>query len=90
MRVLLDECVDEGLRHAFAGHDCQTCRYAGLKGLTNGQSLAAADAAMFEVLVTVDQNLPYQQTVDGRTIALLVLKAGQRILMTFSRLCRKC
>ena len=43
MRVLLDECIDEGLRHSFAVHDCQACRYAGLKGLTNGRLLAAAE-----------------------------------------------
>jgi hypothetical protein len=73
--VILDECVDEGLRHAFGGHDCQTCRYAGLKGLTNGELLAAAEAARFEVLVTVDQNLPYQQTLVGRAISLMVLTA---------------
>ena len=53
--------LDEDLRHSFRDHDCQTCRYAGLKGLANGQLLSAAERAGFEVLVTVDQNLPYQQ-----------------------------
>ena len=75
MRVLLDECIDEGLRHSFIGHDCQTCRYAGLKGLTNGRLLAAAEQAGFELLVTVDQNMPYQKNVSGGTISLLVLQA---------------
>jgi hypothetical protein len=75
MRVLLDECIDEGLRHSFAGHDCQTCRYAGLKGLTNGRLLAAAEEAGFELLVTVDQNIPYQQNLRDRAISLVVLQA---------------
>lgn len=42
MRVLLDECVNEGLRKYFPGHDCQTARYAGFAGLENGQLLTAA------------------------------------------------
>ena len=42
MRVLLDECVDERLRHRFAGHECQTARQAGISGLTNGDVPAPA------------------------------------------------
>jgi hypothetical protein len=75
VRILLDECIDEGLRHSVTGHHCQTCRYAGLTGLANGQLLAAAEQAGFEVLVTVDQNMPYQQSLRGRAISLLVLQA---------------
>jgi hypothetical protein len=75
VRLLIDECVDERLRHLFAGHDCQTARYARLTGLQNGQLLAAAEAAGFEVVVTVDQNIPYQQNLGERKIALLILCA---------------
>src|SRR5450432_1289767 len=71
MRHLLDECIDEGLRHHFIGHECQTCRYAGLTGLANGELLAAAEQAGFEVLITVDQNMPSQQSLRGRSISLL-------------------
>jgi hypothetical protein len=75
MRVLLDECIDEGFRHHFGGHDCQTCRYAGLAGLANGELLAAADRAGFGVLITVDQSMPNQQSLRGRSISLLVVRA---------------
>jgi predicted nuclease of predicted toxin-antitoxin system len=75
MRLLLDECIDEGLRRYFPGHECQTCRYAGLSGLANGALLAAADQAGFEVLITVDQNMPFQQTLRGRSISLLVIRS---------------
>jgi hypothetical protein len=75
MRVLLDECIDEALRHAIAGHNCQTCRYAGLKGLTNGRLLAAAEELGFEVLITVDRNMQYQQRLRGRKIAMVILEA---------------
>src|ERR1017187_8748610 len=75
MRLLLDECIDEGLRYHFTGHECQTCRYAGLSGLANGALLAAADQAGFDVLITVDQNMPNQQSLRGRSISLLVVRA---------------
>ncbi len=75
MRLLLDECIDEGLRHHFFGHECQTCRYAGLTGMANGALLAAADQAGFEVLITVDQNMPNQQSLRGRSISILVVRA---------------
>ena len=75
MRLLPDECIDEGFRYHLAGHECQTCRYAGLTGLANGALLAAADQAGFEVLITVDRNMPDQQSLRGRSISLLVLRA---------------
>jgi integrase len=52
LRVLLDECVDEQLRHHLPGHDCQTARYAGFAGLENGDLLKRAEAAKFDVLLT--------------------------------------
>ena len=75
MRLLLDECIDEGLRHHFPGHDCQSCRFAGLTGLANGALLAAADQAGFDAMITVDQNMPNQQSLRGRSISLLVVRA---------------
>jgi hypothetical protein len=74
MRILLDECIDERFRHQFANHDCQTARYAGFAGLTNRRLLSAADAAGFEMLITVDQGIPHQQNVGKREIAVLVLR----------------
>ena len=75
MRILLDECVDEELRKYFFGHDCQTCRYAKLRELSNGQLLAAAESAGFQVLVTVDKNMAYQQNLRDRAIAVVTLDA---------------
>jgi predicted nuclease of predicted toxin-antitoxin system len=75
MRILLDECLDERLRHDFSAHDCQSCRFAGFKGLENGALLHAAEQAGFEVLITADQNMPVQQSLVGRRIAVIVLRA---------------
>jgi predicted nuclease of predicted toxin-antitoxin system len=73
MRVLIDECVDERLRLLIHRHDCQTVRFAGMAGLKNGQLLEAAEAAGFEVLITVDQNIPAQQNLAGRKISVVIL-----------------
>jgi hypothetical protein len=69
MRVLLDECVSEGLRKYLTGHECQTARYAGLAGLENGQLLTAAQTAKFDVVLTVDRGFEYQQNLEHRQIA---------------------
>jgi hypothetical protein len=75
MRLLIDECIDERFRLLFPGYDCQTARHANLAGLKNGDLLEAAEAAAFDVLVTVDQSIPDQQNMGGRKIALLILCA---------------
>ena len=73
MKVLIDECVDERLRLLFPGHDCQTARFAGLAGLKNGRLLEAAEGAGFDVLITVDQNIPDQQNLSGSKVSILIL-----------------
>jgi hypothetical protein len=72
MRVLLDECVNEGLRKSFPGHDRQTARYAGFTGLENGELLRAAETAKFDVVLTVDRGFEYQQNVEQRKIAVII------------------
>lgn len=59
MKILLDECLDQRLRHLFIGHDCQTAAYAKLTGLKNGVLLSAAESAGFEIMITTDQEIPH-------------------------------
>ena len=59
----------------FSGHNCQSAAYAKFAGLKNGVLLAAAEAADFEILITTDQEIPYQQNLDGRRISILILCA---------------
>ena len=66
MKLLIDECVDERLRLLFPGHECQTARFANLAGLKNGRLLETAEEAGFDVLITVDQNIPDQQNLTQR------------------------
>src|SRR5271154_3982383 len=75
MRVLIDECLDERLRNFLPGHDCQTVRYAGLAGVQNGALLTAAERAGFDVLLTADQGITYEQNLRTRIIAIVVLRA---------------
>jgi predicted nuclease of predicted toxin-antitoxin system len=74
VKLLIDECIDERLRHLFLGHDCHTAHHAGLAGMQNGLLLDAAEAAGFDVLITVDQNIPQQQNLSGRKLAILILR----------------
>lgn len=76
MRLLFDECLPRKLKFLFvaAGHDCETAREAGFGAMTNGALLAQAEF-LFDVLVTIDRNLRYQQNLLGREIAVLVLCA---------------
>ena len=80
MRVLIDECIDERLRKHLPGHDCQTARYAGFAGLNNGDLLIAAENARFDVFLTVDQSIEYQQNLTGRTIAIIIVRANSNRL----------
>ncbi len=74
MKVLLDECVTRYLKRDFTGHEVLTVEEAGFKGLKNGQLLQAA-SAQWDVLVTVDQNLEYQQNLKTLVMGVIVLKA---------------
>lgn len=86
MRLLLDECVDQRLRFFFAGHECHTAAHAGLAGVKNGILLEAAEAAGFEVIVTTDQEIPFQQNLERRRISILILCAPTNRLADLKRL----
>lgn len=86
MRLLLDECVDERLRRLFPGLDCRTARFAGLAGVKNGRLLDAAEAAGFDILITVDQNIPEQQNLVGRKISIVILCGPTNRLRDLERL----
>ncbi len=74
MRVLLDECVDRRLAEHIVGHDVKTVPEAGWAGLRNGELLGRAEQS-FDVFITVDRNLPFQQTLARFSIAVIVLSA---------------
>jgi predicted nuclease of predicted toxin-antitoxin system len=77
MRVLLDENLPQKLRSLLTGHVVTTTAYQGWAGWANGALIEAAEAAAFEVLLTSDQNLSYQQNMKDRKLALVVLSTNK-------------
>jgi hypothetical protein len=75
LRVLLDENIPHDLRPFLRHHETFTAAYMGWAGLTNGRLLDAAEKEGFEVLVTGDLSLKYQQNMIARRIALVSLSA---------------
>jgi hypothetical protein len=74
MRVLLDECVPRALRKELLGHEVTTVAEAGWAGVKNGELLQLA-ASRFDLLLTVDRNLEYQQNFAGLALAVIVVHA---------------
>jgi hypothetical protein len=74
MRVLLDECVPRALRNDIPGHEVKTVAEVGWAGVKNGELLRLA-AATFDLMITVDRNLEYQQSFEGLSLAVVILHA---------------
>jgi hypothetical protein len=77
LKVLLDENLDHRLRNNLAPHEVFTASYMGFDGLKNGSLLRAVEDDGFDVLVTGDQSLYYEQNLVGRRLAVVVLSAVQ-------------
>ena len=75
MRVLLDENLPHKLRHSCKGHEVSTVAYLDWAGVKNGALLTLAEMSGFEVFITADRNLEYQQNFQGREIAIVLLTA---------------
>jgi len=82
MRVLLDECVNPRLRLAFPEEEVKTVAEMGWRSLTNGRLLREA-AGRFDVFITLDQNLKFQNPAGTLPIGILVLKAPFNDLDTY-------
>ena len=74
MKILLDECVDWRLIREITGHQVRTSHEMGWATIKNGELLALAEKD-FEVFLTVDRNLSFQQHLPKFAIAVIVLRA---------------
>ncbi len=81
MRILLDECVPWPLAKHLTGYECKSAQFCGWAGIKNGELLGLAEA-QFDLFLTADQSLRYQQNLTGRKIAILLLSTNdlRRIL----------
>jgi hypothetical protein len=75
LKILLDENLPHDLRPFLAHHEAFTVVHMGWGGVKNGKLLEAADRAEFDVLITGDKTLEYEQNLSHRRIALVALSA---------------
>jgi hypothetical protein len=76
MKILLDECVPWPMHRLLTGHECRTAQQHGWGGIKNGRLLQLAEGE-FNLFITSDQNLRYQQNLSGRSIAILELSTNK-------------
>ena len=87
MRVLFDHGTPAPLASFLKGHTVEKSKELGSDTLSNGELLRAAEKAGFDIFVTTDKNLKYQQNLKGRRLAILVL--GDSASKRESH-CRRC
>lgn len=75
MKVLLDECIPRRFRNSLSNHDCRTVPGEGLAGKKNGELLALAQSLGFNAFVTLDRGIEYQQNLQARVIAIILIRA---------------
>ena len=76
VRILFDECVPWPLHRQLPEHECRTAQQLGWKSVKNGELLTLAEDH-FDLFLTTDQNLQYQQNLSGRRIAILELSTNK-------------
>lgn len=74
MRILIDECLPRKIKASFPMHECTTVQEAGFAGKQNGDLLSLAEGN-FDVFLTVDKGIRYQQNLSGRKIAVVTIRA---------------
>ena len=73
MRILFDQGVPRGLTASLRGHEVTEARELGWERISNGELLKLADGAGFDLLLTTDKNVRYQQNLADRSISIVVL-----------------
>ncbi|MBA3440239.1 MAG: hypothetical protein H0T92_10270 [Pyrinomonadaceae bacterium] len=88
-KILLDHCLDWRLERYLPGHKVVTALDMGWDKVKNGALLSLAEGESFEVFITADQNLQYQQNLSGRTISIIVLVTQRNVLASLIPLAPK-
>ena len=89
MKILIDENLPRKLAAHLEGHECRTVVQCGWSGKKNGDLPVVADS-LFDVLLTLDKNLPYQQNLDSVRIAVLIIHAYSNRLADLLPLLPEC
>ena len=83
MKILLDECVSRKAKRLFEQYEVTTVPEMGFDGLKNGKLLTATEEAGFDILLTIDKNMNYQQNISKYDLILVVfdvLKSGVKYM----------
>ncbi len=75
MKLLLDECLPRKLKNHLPGHECHTVPEAGWAGKRNGELLFLAEKSGFQIFLTLDRGMEYEQNLKGREIAIVLVAA---------------
>ncbi len=91
MKVLIDECAPRALKKFLVqrGHECLTVQEMGWSGKQNGELLGLAEVS-FDVLVSIDTNLSYQQNLTGRSIGIVILHSSSNRLEQLKKFFPSC
>ena len=79
MKILLDECVDRRFAKEILGHDVKTVPQMGWAGIKNGELMKLAETD-FDIFLTVDRNLSYQQNLTKFNITLIVIRPFRTVM----------
>lgn len=86
MKLLLDENLPKKLKQDFSGHEIRTVREMGWNGLRDAALLSEASNAGFQVLLTFDKNIRYQQNFARSSIAIFILTAANNTYLELTKL----
>ncbi len=75
MKLLLDECVPRKFKNHLPGYECHTVPEVGLAGKMNGELLSLAEQAGFQVFLTVDRGIEYEQNLRQLGIAVILVRS---------------
>jgi hypothetical protein len=89
MRVLIDECIPRKFKANLTPHDCQTVPEAGFAGKKNGELLGLAEGN-YDVFVTLDKGLEFQQNLAERKIAIVVIRSRSNRLVDIKQHTAAC
>ena len=89
MKVLIDENLPRKLASHLKGHECRTVAECGWAGKKNGELLSLA-VPEFDVLLTLDKNIPYQQDLKLGRIAILIVRAASNRIQDLPPVIPEC
>ncbi|MGA7853204.1 MAG: DUF5615 family PIN-like protein [Candidatus Acidiferrales bacterium] len=75
MKLLIDECLPRKIKNNLATHDCHTVPDTGLAGKRNGELLSLAEELGYEIFLTMDKGVEYEQNLQHRRLAIIILRA---------------